>query len=359
MAVLLELVEFVEAYSGKSVTSSACQWKKKVRQDTDVPVEVAVLPTRLPGALHSEVPIAYDPCPGLAPPSVDEFYSGLRKLRPNASILYNKFKFEKENCTPVQNAPSLLEKMKRSVEENPSIILEELVKSIVFSKDEIILIENITQGQANNPQWFAHRKGMITASKFYEATHMLATTKPDRFVKNILFGNDLGENLPAPLRYGIQNENCARKMFIKSHKKIHQLVTIDDQGLTISDSHVFLGASPDGLVTCKQCGKFLLEIKCAWSKRNFHAKSAARDHCYVDEYNILHLDPKSKWYAQIQGQLGICKFNLCKLVVYTNRGIHVVDVPFDETFWKVMEAKLVKFYMSHVGPATLALLNNS
>ena len=106
---------------------------------------------------------------------------------------------------------------------------------------------------------------------------MLNTTNPDKFVKTILYGNSL-----APLRYGIQHEDCARKMFIKSHKKILQCVTYKDQGLTISDSHVFLGASPDGLVSCKQCGDFLLEIKCAWSKRNFHPKSAARDHCYVE-----------------------------------------------------------------------------
>ena len=38
LAVLLELVEFAEDYVGRSVTSSACLWKKKVRQDADIPV---------------------------------------------------------------------------------------------------------------------------------------------------------------------------------------------------------------------------------------------------------------------------------------------------------------------------------
>lgn len=361
VATLLELVEFVEKYAENSVTSSACQWKKKVRQNTDVPMEVSKLSTSLPGTSRSQVPTAdiYDPCPGIPLPNVDDFYHGIRALRPNANILYNRYKFGKPTediATCV--VPSLLEKMKNHIEINPAVKLEDLMKSVMFSQDDRIKIERNTRGQSDNPQWLNNRKGMLTASKFYRVSHMKPSTNPDRFVTSLLLGDSsYGENIPAPLKWGQQNEVIARKLFMKEHKKNHQHVEFEDQGLVISDNHVFLGASPDGLVSCKQCGKFLLEIKCPFTKRNFYPKTAAREHCFMDDQKILHLDPKSQWYAQIQGQLGICKFDLCKLVVYTIKGVHVVDVHFDLTFWKELEEKLVKFYFSHVGRATLALLN--
>ena len=104
---------------------------------------------------------------------------------------------------------------------------------------------------------------------------------------------------------------------------------------------------------------FLVEIKCPYAKRNFYPRFAALEHCYEDENKVLHLDPKDSWYSQIQGQLGICSLKLCKLVVYTNKGIRVVDVPFDEKKWDNMKTKLSQFYMEHLGPHTLTILKNN
>lgn len=75
---------------------------------------------------------------------------------------------------------------------------------------------------------------MLTESKFYEATHMLPSTNPDRSVRSLFSaGKKTGEKVPAPLRYGLQNEYNVKKLFI--HK------TVEDQGLFISDGHVFIG----------------------------------------------------------------------------------------------------------------------
>ena len=99
MATLLEVIEYVEKYTENSVTSSTCQWKKKERQAADCPVEVEKLTTRLNmnETARSEVPSTdyYDPCPGVPLPNVDDFYNGIKKLRPNANILYNRFKYGK------------------------------------------------------------------------------------------------------------------------------------------------------------------------------------------------------------------------------------------------------------------------
>ena len=167
-----------------------------------------------------------------------------------------------------------------------------------------------------------------------------------------------GQNIPAPLKWGQRNEAVGKKLFMKGHKAIHNHVEFEEQGLYISDTYPFIGASPDGLISCKICGKFLIEIKCPYTKRNFSPKIAAKEHCFEDENKRLKLDPKSYWYSQIQGQLGICKLDICKLVVYTTKGVHVVDVHFDSDFWKRLEEKLVHFYLSSLGPATMKLFED-
>ena len=71
-------------------------------------------------------------------------------------------------------------------------------------------LERIARGQIDNPQWFNYRKGMLTTSKFYEACHMLPSINPERFIWNIISDNyTFGGNIPAPLRYGLQNKKNA------------------------------------------------------------------------------------------------------------------------------------------------------
>ena len=165
--------------------------------------------------------------------------------------------------------------------------------------------------------------------------------------------------VPAPLQWGRKKELAAKKLFLKSHKAEHGQCKFFEQGLIINKCAFYMGASPDGLCSCKTCGQFLLEIKCPYTKRNFSPRIAAKDHCYEDDKKILHLDPKSSWYSQIQGQLGIAEKELCKLVVYTTKGITVVNVPFDGVFWTSLEETLNKFYMKSFGPATLNSLKSS
>ena len=56
----------------------------------------------------------------------------------------------------------------------------------------------------------------------------------------------------------------------------------------------------------------------------------------------------------------VCASNVdnFKLVVYTTKGIKVIDVPFDELFWKSLQEKLVKFYIEKLGPSTLISLTD-
>lgn len=85
---------------------------------------------------------------------------------------------------------------------------------------------------------------------------------------------------------------------------------MDLSGLHIDELHPFMGASPDGLISCKCCGEGLLEIKCSYMFQNKTPHEACTDHhyhVYLDQNNSVRLKESSSWYTQIQGQMGVCK----------------------------------------------------
>ena len=121
-------------------------------------------------------------------------------------------------------------------------------------------------------------------------------------------------NLPAPLEWGRTHEETAVKAFLRKHRAEHRHLQFQEMGLVIDSFDFFLGASPDGKVNCTVCGEFLLEIKCPFAHRLFDSDVAAiHKKCYRDDEGVLHLDPLSTYYPQIQGQLAICRMSLCKL----------------------------------------------
>ena len=128
-------------------------------------------------------------------------------------------------------------------------------------------------------------------------------------------------------------------MGFQDSKAEHGHLDLVEQGLIIDQSCFYLGISPDGLCNCKKCGQFLIEIKCPYTKRNISPKHAAKDHCYEDQSKNLHLDPKSAWYYQIQGEFGICKLDLCKLVVYTTDcgGCSIWSIVWEESWGRTQQ----------------------
>ena len=51
-----------------------------------------------------------------------------------------------------------------------------------------------------------------------------------------------------------------------------------------------------------------------------------------------------------QGQMAICKKKWCDFIVYTNNGISIERIHFNEIFWNDMIVKLKSFYVTSVVP---------
>ena len=78
---------------------------------------------------------------------------------------------------------------------------------------------------------------------------------PSLFIPSLKYGSAMEE----PAR-------CAYKMYLIAHS--HKNVRVEMAELFVDKCHSFLGASPDGIVSCSLCGIGVLEIKCPFATSN-------------------------------------------------------------------------------------------
>lgn len=119
-------------------------------------------------------------------------------------------------------------------------------------------------------------------------------------------------------------------------------------GLFINPNYPFLGASPDGLIGADA----IVEVKCTFAAREMNIKPGKMFPFLMnnDDGEIV-VNPRHKFFAQIQGQLAISQRLRCYFVVYTFKQVSVTEVTFDEQVWNdSMLPKLQYFYEKHYCP---------
>ncbi len=122
--------------------------------------------------------------------------------------------------------------------------------------------------------------------------------------------------------YGHKHEPIAMKLYEKSMKTKHKCFHVKNCGLIINSDTPIVRASPDGVTSCKCCGKGLLEIKCPYSKQDMTAEEIAREgkyHLQIGNDGKIHLKQTSPWYTQVQTQLGVAEYAWCDFVIFTKR----------------------------------------
>ena len=62
----------------------------------------------------------------------------------------------------------------------------------------------------------------------------------------------------------------------------------------------------------------------------------------------LKLDPKHKYYYQVQLQLSICEVNYCDFIVWTVAGMVTIRVYRNENFFNQIQPKLHSFFVKHI-----------
>ena len=84
-----------------------------------------------------------------------------------------------------------------------------------------------------------------------------------------------------------------------------------------------------------------------YAKRNLPPQVAAEEKLvFVGDKYILKKE--TKWNCQIQGLMRITGIHCCDLVIYTFKGILIVNVKFDSELWNEMLEKLRNFFLKYI-----------
>ena len=91
--------------------------------------------------------------------------------------------------------------------------------------------------------------GRITASNVHEVLHTDQNNLAKSLIKKLCTESKNLNHVPA-VKWGRENEGNTLKPYQKILEKNHSGVVIEKFGLCMHEKYHFLGASPDGLITC-------------------------------------------------------------------------------------------------------------
>ena len=116
----------------------------------------------------------------------------------------------------------------------------------------------------------------MTASRLKSAISTDVSQPLVSLIKSICYP-DAHKFFSVACTYGCKHEDAARKEYVYEMKKKHVQFAITESGLILNPLYPFLGATPDGLVSCGCSGNGVLEIKCPYSCRQKDLVEASED----------------------------------------------------------------------------------
>ena len=229
---------------------------------------------------------------------------------------------------------------------------QSLFDSLQLSEAEAAKLEQETLLQRNSDQWWTHRRSRLTASQFGDILSRKSISSA--FLKGLAEQTPyvFSRNMPESLKHGIEHESTALKQYCNYLKHSGHPVKTFPSGFVVNTGYPFLGCSPDGKVIdgSEEDAFGLIEIKCPYKHRAVTPETA----CHGDSQ--FHLELKDdfpmlkkthKYYAQVQGQMGITGAKWCDFVTYTFRGMVIERIYFDANFFNSMILKLEQFFFKH------------
>ena len=154
------------------------------------------------------------------------------------------------------------------------------------------------------------------------------------------------------MKHGLAMEPHAKRKLVEVYKLSHKNVKCDEVGLCVSPDYPHLGASPDLLLSCSCCGKFVVEIKCPESIKM--TSPSVHNISYLEcDNDITKLKERHAYYFQVQGQMGITKINQAIFFVYTHHGYFMQKIDFDLELWEQMVIKFNYFWSKYIAQEIL------
>ena len=223
-----------------------------------------------------------------------------------------------------------------------------------ISPEHCTNIEKHTRDQAHSKLWFQQRAGRITASRFKAAACTDPALPSQSLVKSICYPEDHRFSTKGT-QWGCAHERTAYQAYIHQCTAQHTRFEHAASGLIVTPAYPFLGASPDGTVSCECCGTGVLEIKCPYSckeKSILEASSEAK--FFLEKKNDgIFLKQNHQYYYQVQAQIKLSNANYCDFVVWREKELFVQRIYPNDEFMAPVLQKLISFYKLCVLPELL------
>ena len=195
----------------------------------------------------------------------------------------------------------------------------EIYDNVFISADQVELVEINTRKQSSSRVWFQQRAGRVTASRLKSVLNTNISQPSTSLIKSICYP-DQQRFTSAACSYGCKHEEAARNEYMYEMKKKHRDFVVSKVGLVLHPLYPFLGATPDGLVSCSCHGDGVLEVKCPYSCRHKDIELVAEENpnffLVQDEKGILRLKETHQYYYQVQMQMKLCNVEYCDFVVW-------------------------------------------
>lgn len=178
------------------------------------------------------------------------------------------------------------------------------------------------------------------------------TKPPLSLVKQIIY-LEKTKFFSKAMQWGCTHELTAKKAYESIQKKNHREFTINDAGFYVSIDIPYIGATPDGIVSCLCCGKGCIEIKCPYCLR-WSSPEEVVENCNFLDSNTKSLKKDHMYYYQVQTQLFATKLSFCDFVVWTKDCVCIERIYPDKPFWDKILEKVNPFFKRVILPELLA-----
>ena len=249
--------------------------------------------------------------------------------------------------------------------------VDELLKSakdnLKISADEVDYVEESTRNQSSSGVWHDQRAGRITSSTVHDILRTDANRPAPSIVKKICQTDKRQIKAPA-IEWGNRNEHNAYLLYVNlqtgggqkpdivptgvvmaTHPGPHHDCVITKSGFVICEKEPSLGVSPDGRVTCKCCGKGLLEIKCPYKYREASLTDAFKSEDFYITQNY-GLKETHRYFTQVQLQMYVCDVLYVDFLVWTPVDCIISRVYKNSEFISCMVKKLETVWLNHILP---------
>ena len=105
--------------------------------------------------------------------------------------------------------------------------------------------------------------------------------------------------------------------------------------MLVDNERPFLGASPDGIISCVCCGKGVLEVKCPFSIKEGLPYNLDKAEFFMTRQDYRWtLKRDHAYHYQIQLQLQVCQLHYCDFIVWTAKDFNVERIVADKHFFE-------------------------